>query len=68
VTVFAALVKSQAAGVSAHGVTKAQLANLMVGREVIFKVDKKKAKPRRMFVLEANRLCCDNDRGLTGLA
>ena len=58
--------KVTAAGVSAHGVTKAQLANLMVGREVIFKVDKKKAKPGDV-VLEANRLCCDNDRGLPAL-
>jgi len=58
--------KVTAASVSARGVTKAQLANLMVGREVIFKVDKKKAKPGDV-VLEVNRLCCDNDRGLPAL-
>jgi simple sugar transport system ATP-binding protein len=58
--------KVTAASVSAKGVTKAQLANLMVGREVIFKVDKKKAKPGEV-VLDVNRLCCDNDRGLPAL-
>ena len=58
--------KVTAASVSAHGVTKAQLANLMVGREVIFKVDKKKAKPGEV-VLEVSHLCCDNDRGLLAL-
>jgi len=58
--------KVTAASVSAKGVTKAQLANLMVGREIIFKVDKKKAKPGEV-VLDVNRLCCDNDRGLPAL-
>ena len=58
--------KVTAAGISAKGVTKAQLANLMVGREVIFKVDKKNAKPGEV-VLDVDRLCCDNDRGLPAL-
>ena len=37
--------KVTAAGVSAKGATKAQLATLMVGREVLFQIDKKKMPP-----------------------
>jgi general nucleoside transport system ATP-binding protein len=58
--------KVTAAGVSARGVTKAQLANLMVGREVIFKVNKKKASPGET-VLAMQALCANNDRGLPAL-
>jgi general nucleoside transport system ATP-binding protein len=58
--------KVTAAGVSAKGVTKAQLANLMVGREVIFKVDKKKAKPGETM-LTVEKACAENDRGLPAL-
>jgi len=58
--------KVTAASISAKGVTKAQLASLMVGREIIFKVDKKDAKPGAV-VLDVDRLCCDNDRGLPAL-
>lgn len=53
-------------GISAKGVTKGQLANLMVGREVIFKVDKKKMDPGDV-VLDIEGLCCENDRGLPAL-
>jgi simple sugar transport system ATP-binding protein len=58
--------KVTAAGVSAKGVTKAELAKLMVGREVLFKVDKKKSAPGEV-VLAAEGLCADNDRGLPAL-
>jgi simple sugar transport system ATP-binding protein len=58
--------KVTAAGVSAKGVTKADLARLMVGREVLFNVHKAPAKPGEP-VLEVDRLCADNDRGLPAL-
>jgi general nucleoside transport system ATP-binding protein len=58
--------KVTAAGVSAEGVTKAQLAKLMVGREVLFKVDKKKSAPGEV-VLAVKGLSADNDRGLPAL-
>jgi ABC-type uncharacterized transport system ATPase subunit len=58
--------KVTAAGVSAHGVTKAQLAKLMVGREVLFQIEKKKMEPGAP-VLSVSGLCADNDRGLPAL-
>ena len=58
--------KVTAAGVSAKGATKAQLAKLMVGREVLFKVEKKKSNPGEV-VLSVNGLRADNDRGLPAL-
>ena len=58
--------KVTAAGVAAKGITKAQLAKLMVGREVLFRIEKKKMEPGEV-VLTADRLCSDNDRGLPAL-
>jgi general nucleoside transport system ATP-binding protein len=58
--------KVTAADVPAEGTTKAQLAKLMVGREVLFQVDKKKAQPGDV-VLGVENLCADNDRGLPAL-
>ncbi len=58
--------KVTAAGVSAIGVTKAQLAKLMVGREVLFQVNKKKANPGEV-VLSVEGLRANNDRGLPAL-
>jgi ABC-type uncharacterized transport system ATPase subunit len=58
--------KVTAAGVSAKGLTKAQLAQLMVGREVFFHIEKKKAQPGEV-VLSVDRLCADNERGLPAL-
>jgi simple sugar transport system ATP-binding protein len=58
--------KVTAANVPAKGTTKAQLAQLMVGREVLFQVDKKKAQPGDV-VLAVEGLCADNDRGLPAL-
>jgi ABC-type uncharacterized transport system ATPase subunit len=58
--------KVTAADVPAEGTTKTQLAKLMVGREVLFQVDKKKAQPGRL-VLQVDNLIADNDRGLPAL-
>ncbi len=55
-----------AAAVSATGVTKAQLARLMVGREILFRVEKGPCKPGDV-VLETDGLCAINDRGLPAL-
>jgi simple sugar transport system ATP-binding protein len=58
--------KVTAAGVSARGATKAQLATLMVGREVLFRIEKKKMAPGAP-VLKVAGLRADNDRGLPAL-
>ncbi len=58
--------KVTAAGVSAQGATKAQLATLMVGREVLFQIDKKKMEAGAP-VLKVSGLCAENDRGLPAL-
>ncbi len=58
--------KVTAADVPAKGTTKAQLANLMVGREVLFQVEKNKAQPGNV-ILAVEGLCADNDRGLPAL-
>ena len=55
-----------ASGVSAKGATKAQLAKLMVGRDVLFLVQKTKAQPGEV-VLAVDNLCAENDRGLPAL-
>lgn len=58
--------KVTAAAVPAQGVTKADLARLMVGREVLFQVEKEARVPGQV-VLATEGLCADNDRGLPGL-
>ena len=58
--------KVTASNVSTKGVTKAQLAKLMVGREVLFRVEKKEAKPGEV-VLAVDNLQASNDRGLPAL-
>jgi len=58
--------KVTAASVSAQGMTKAQLAKLMVGREVLFQIEKKKAQPGEA-VLSIHNLSANNDRGLPAL-
>ena len=58
--------KVTAADLPAEGTTKAQLANLMVGRDVLFQINKKKAQPGSV-VLQVDSLCTDNDRGLPAL-
>lgn len=58
--------KVTAAGLSAEGITKAQLAKLMVGREVLFRIEKAKSQPGEV-ALSIERVCTDNDRGLPAL-
>ena len=58
--------KVSAANVPAKGTTKAQLAQLMVGREVLFRVEKKPAQPGEV-VLAVKGLTADNERGLPAL-
>jgi simple sugar transport system ATP-binding protein len=58
--------KVTAVGVPAKGTTKAQLAKLMVGREILFQVEKKDAKPGEV-VLAVDSLQAENDRGLPAL-
>ena len=58
--------KVTAANVPSKGITKSQLAKLMVGREVLFQVEKKKAQPGDV-TLSVENLCADNDRGLPAL-
>jgi general nucleoside transport system ATP-binding protein len=55
-----------AGGQSAKGITKAQLARLMVGRDILFLIEKKKAQPGET-VLSIDRLFAENDRGLPAL-
>ncbi len=55
-----------AAGVSTQGVSKRELAQLMVGREVIFTVKKTPARPGEV-ALELKHLCAESDRGLNAL-
>jgi simple sugar transport system ATP-binding protein len=58
--------KATASGVSAKGVTRQELARLMVGREVVFFVDK---KPRKAgdLVLDVKDVHAGNDKGLPAL-
>lgn len=58
--------KVTAAAVSTRGVTRQELARLMVGREVVFFVDK---KPRQAgdVILDVKDLHADNDKGLPAL-
>ena len=58
--------KITASGVSAKGSTKAQLARLMVGREILFQIEKKKMEPGKI-ILETKNLQADNDRALPAL-
>ncbi len=58
--------KVTAAGVPAKGATKAQLAQLMVGREVLFTVKRNPVKAGDV-VLSVENVCAENDRGLPAL-
>lgn len=55
-----------AAGIQTSGMTLQELANLMVGREVIFHLDKKPVKPGPL-VLSVESVTAENDKGLTAL-
>ena len=55
-----------AAGAPVEGATKAQLAQLMVGREVVFSIDKEPVQPSDV-VLSVEGARAENDRGLPAL-
>ena len=55
-----------ASGVSTKGVTRQELARLMVGREVVFFVDKK-PKQAGDLILEVKDVRAENDKGLPAL-
>jgi simple sugar transport system ATP-binding protein len=55
-----------AAGVSTMGATKRDLAQLMVGREVVFTLQKTPSQPGPV-VLDIQDICAVNDRGLPAL-
>jgi simple sugar transport system ATP-binding protein len=55
-----------AAGLPAAGVTRQELASQMVGREVVFRVDKPKGTPGAV-VLEVRNVQAENDKGLPAL-
>ncbi len=55
-----------AAGVSAKSVTKAELARLMVGRDVVFSLDKELVTPGAVS-LSIENVTAENDRGLPAL-
>jgi simple sugar transport system ATP-binding protein len=58
--------KATASGVSTKGVTRQELARLMVGREVVFFVNKKPNKPGDV-ILEVKDVHAENDKGLPSL-
>lgn len=55
-----------ASGVNAKEITKAELARLMVGREVLFDPQKKPCQPGKL-VLSVKDLYAENDKGLPAL-
>ncbi len=55
-----------ASGVASKGVSRQELARLMVGRDVIFALEKKSSKPEGI-VLEAIDVHAENDKGLPAL-
>jgi len=58
--------KATATGVSAEGVTTQDLARLMVGRDVVFRVEKNPSKPGDV-VLDVKDVYAENDKGLPAL-
>ena len=58
--------KVTAAGVSTTNITRQELARLMVGREVLFHMEKKAQKPGKV-ILKVEELYADNDKGLQAL-
>lgn len=58
--------KVTAQGVDAHGITRQELARLMVGREVVFHLDKAPCEPGEV-VLEVENVHAENDKGLPAL-
>jgi len=58
--------KATATGESAKGVTTQDLARLMVGRDVVFRVEKEPSKPGEV-VLDVKDIYAENDKGLPAL-
>lgn len=58
--------KITAKGIPARGVTRQQLANLMVGREVLFHLERKPLQPGEV-VLSIEDVYAENDKGLPAL-
>ena len=58
--------RATASGVSIQGVTRQELARLMVGREVVFFVDKKPREPGDV-ILDVKDVHAENDKGLPAL-
>ena len=58
--------KVTAAGIKPEATSKAELANLMVGRKVLFEVEKKPRQPGDV-VLELHGVSADNDKGRPAL-
>lgn len=54
------------ATVDGHATNKAELARLMVGREVLFRIQKKPAEPTTQALI-IDQVSCENDRGLPAL-
>ncbi|MBK9923885.1 MAG: ABC transporter ATP-binding protein [Anaerolineales bacterium] len=55
-----------ASGIPAKGVTKQQLASMMVGRDVVLFVDKKPKEPGNV-ILDVQNVFAENDKGLPSL-
>lgn len=58
--------KITAAGHSTQGITRQDLAHLMVGREVLFRLEKKATNPGNI-ILQINDVHAENDKGLPAL-
>lgn len=58
--------KVTAAGLETEGITRKELARLMVGREVLFRLDKK-PQPAGDVVLSVENVHAENDKGLPAL-
>jgi simple sugar transport system ATP-binding protein len=58
--------KVTAAGQDAKGIQRAELAQLMVGREVLFQIEKKKQAPGEV-TLRVENVHAENDKGLSAL-
>lgn len=55
-----------AEGISVAGVTREKLAELMVGRKVVFRVQKKPQEPGDV-VLSVEKVCAENNKGVAAL-
>jgi simple sugar transport system ATP-binding protein len=58
--------KITAAGVETKGITRQELARLMVGRDVIFRIEKQAKEPGDV-VLDVQNVFAENDKGLPAL-